>query len=288
MASLRDIKRRIKSVRNIQQITKAMKMVAAARIRRAEQQLKAAKPYAQKLKEVLGELTDSGDGEQVHPLMQARPVKKVALLLVTSDKGLCGAYNNHMLRMFHKDIVAMGDEVDSIYVIGSKGEKFLGRRKIDTRRSVTGWDPTFDLAIELSDEFRDRFLAGEVDEIRCYYTQAVSAMTQTPVVETFLPILPVEKEESAIVSGETLFEPSKEEALGVLLPRYLRNTIYRILMEAKVAELGARLKAMSNATENADKLAGELTLQFYKIRQATITSEILEISNGAEALQSSK
>lgn len=283
MSSLRDLKNRIKSVRNIQQITKAMKMVAAARIKKAEDQLKAARPYADKLKEVVFDLT-SGLDEVLHPLMEVRPVKNVAVLVVSSDKGLCGAYNNNLLRMAWKEI--HDTKPARLLAIGGKVNKYLARRSVKPDVAKYNWLPEFELAQEYALLLTDWFIAGEVDQVVCYYTQAVSAMTQQPVREVILPL----EDEGASDELGTIpfeFEPSAEGALEVLLPRYLRNVIFKILMESKVSELAARLKAMSNATDNADKLAGELTLQFFRVRQEAITNEILEISGGAEALAAS-
>lgn len=284
MSGLRDIKRRIKSVRNIQQITKAMKMVAAARIRKAEEQLKAARPYSDTLKEVVTDLTSQMD-EALHPLMDNRPVKRVGILVVSSDKGLCGAYNNNMLRMLWKDLRDSELPPYDMVAVGGKVNKFLARRKVKPTVSLINWEASFESAQEISDTLADWFISYKVDEVRCYYTKAVTSMTQEPTCETILPLQNEQEGQSGNLNFD--FEPSAEVALNVLLPRYLRNIIYRILMEAKVSELGARLKAMSNATDNADKLAGELTLKFFRLRQESITREILEISGGAEALKAS-
>lgn len=282
MSSLKDIKNRIKSVRNIEQITKAMKMVAAARIRKAEDQLKAARPYAEKLKEVVFDLT-SGMDEVLHPLMEVRMVNKTAILVISSDKGLCGGYNNNLQKMAWTEL---SEGPDKLVAVGSKINKYLARRKVKPDIAKTNWAPEFELAQELALLVTDWFVSQEVDQVVCYYTQAVSAMTQEATREV---ILPLQKEGLADEVGAIPydFEPSAEAALDILLPRYVRNVIFKMLMEAKVSELAARLKAMSNATDNADKLAGELTLQFFRLRQEAITNEILEISGGAEALAAS-
>lgn len=284
MSNLRDLKNRIKSVRNIQQITKAMKMVAAARIRKAEDQLKAARPYAEKLKEVVTDLT-SGMDEVLHPLMEIRAVERTAIIVVSSDKGLCGAYNNNLLKLAWKEIHA--EPPEKLVAIGGKVNKYLARRKMTPTTAKINWVAEFAVAQEFALQVTDWFVRGEVDEVAVYYTQAVSAMTQEPVREVILPI-GRGSEDSAGGARGFEFEPSADVALKVLLPRYLRNVIFKILMEAKVSELAARLKAMSNATDNADKLAGELTLEYFRVRQEAITNEILEISGGAEALAASK
>jgi F-type H+-transporting ATPase subunit gamma len=284
MSSLKDIKNRIKSVRNIQQITKAMKMVAASRIRKAEDQLKAARPYADKLKEVVFDLT-SGIDDVLHPLMEVRQVENVAVMVVSSDKGLCGAYNNNLLRIAWKELSETPPE--RLIAIGAKANKYLARRAVKPDEKEIGWEPEFELAERYALLLTDWFVSGQVDQVVVFYTQAVSSMTQEPVREVVLPLQKegLDQEVGAIPYD---FEPSAEVALDVLLPRYVRNVIFKILMEAKVAELAARLKAMSNATDNADKLADELTLKFFRLRQEAITTEILEISSGAEALSAAK
>lgn len=284
MASERDIKLRIRSVRNIQQITKAMKMVAAARIRKVETQMKASRPYARKLKEVVEEMTAQMEGA-VHPLMTVRPIQKVGVLIVSSDKGLCGSYNTNLLRMAQAYLAGLpGGKLGKLLLIGGKGNQFCQRRKIHGDKVFTGWSPSLDLAQELADLCTEWYLSGEVDEVRVFYTRAASAMVQVATEERILPLTGEEAEGR----GQTLpyeFEPSAEGALNLILPRYLRVVLYQILLESRTSELGARLRAMSNATDNADKLASELTLDFYRIRQSNITNEILEISSGAEALK---
>ena len=283
MASERDIKRRIKTVRNTQQITKAMKMVAAARIKKAEDKLKAARPYSAKLQEMMQELVSQMD-EVLHPLMEHRAVKRVGILVVTSDKGLCGAYNTNLLKQVWTYLSERKPDSYELVVVGGKGDKFLRRRKINPVASHTGWTPDFSLALSISDNLAEWFGEARIDELVCFYTRSVSAVTQKPAQEKILP-LAAEGEQGSKTPFE--FEPSAEQALNILLPRYLRNVIYRILLESRVSELGARLKSMSNATDNAGKLASELTLDYYRIRQNSITNEILEISGGAEALRAS-
>ena len=287
MANERDLKRRIKAVRNTEQITKAMKMVAAARIKKAEDVLKAARPYAKLLKEVVHDLTASTD-DVVHPLMVSRPVSRIAYLVVTSDKGLCGAFNNNLLKLVWATVGTAKPDSFKLILVGSKGDKFLRRRKVPIERSVLGWTASFALAQDLANQLTDWFLDGVVDEVQVFYSRSISAVTQKPTMEQILPISKDAVSELPPATVNFDFEPSAEEALNILLPRYLQNIIYRILAESRVSELGARLKSMSSATDNANKLAGELTLQFYRIRQDNITKEILEIVGGAEALRSSK
>lgn len=290
MASERDTKLRIKTVRSTQQITRAMKLVAAARIKKAEDRFKAARPYANKLQEVVRELVANMD-EVVHPLMQTRPVKRTAYLLVTSDKGLCGAYNNNLLKLFFNKLSTVHPDSYELIVVGSKGDKFLRRRKAKIESSKTGWNPDFATALEVCDKLHQWFVEGTVDEVVVWYTKVISAATQKPVEERILPMAPDTATAVTPAAGGNLFyqfEPSAQAVLDIIIPRYLQNIIYRVLLESRVSELAARLKAMTNATENAKKLEQELTLEYYRIRQNNITSEILEISGGAEALTASK
>jgi F-type H+-transporting ATPase subunit gamma len=287
MASERDIKRRIKTVRNTQQITKAMKMVAAARIKKAEDRFKSARPYSLKLQEVMRQLIQEAS-DAVHPLMQVRPVRRTGILVVTSDKGLCGAYNNSLLKMVLPYLNKISREDFDLVLVGGKGEKFLRRRKFNPHTAITGWTPDIDTANKVSDILRDWYVSEQVDRVVCFYTQAVSAATQKPVMEVLLPLSTESKEGEEKTGVSYTFEPSAQAVLDLLLPRYLNNTIYRILLESRVSELSARLKSMSNATDNANKLAQELTLQYFRVRQDNITREILEISGGAEALKASK
>ena len=283
MASDRDIKLRIRSVRNIQQITKAMKMVAAARIRKVETQAKASRPYAHKLQEVVHQMTAQME-ESAHPLLAVRPVQRVGVLIVGSDKGLCGSYNSNVFRKALQGLAELpGGKPARLALVGGKTRRFFQRRHFQADQVHAPWDPTLELAQELADLLSRWFLEGEVDEVRCFYTRAISKLAQEPVEEVLLPV--VGKKAAHATPLPYLYEPGPEEALERILPGYLRTLVHQVLLEARSAELGARLRAMTNATDNADKLASELTLEFYRIRQNNITTEILEISSGAEALK---
>lgn len=288
--SIRDIKRRIRSVRNVQQITRAMKMVAAARIRRVELKMKASRPYAARLQAVIRDLAARLD-EPHHPLMETRPVKQTGVILVTSDKGLCGAYNSNILRWFWSawgELRERHGRPPRLLVLGSKGRNFLSRRGVTPDRLHLGWEADITTARQMATTCEDWFVSGEVDEVLCYYTRPVSALVQKPERERILPMA------AEVLAGEEppaplpyLFEPSVEEALRQIVPQYLSAVLLQLLLESKTAELGARLAAMTNATDNANKLADELTLQFFRLRQDSITREILEIAGGAEALAAS-
>ncbi|HEY4001186.1 MAG TPA: ATP synthase F1 subunit gamma [Candidatus Xenobia bacterium] len=284
MASVREVKSRIKSVRNIQQITKAMKMVAAARIKKAEQRLKAAKPYTQKLGEVLDDLVGAL-GESAHPLMASRPVKKVMLVVVASDKGLCGSFNSNLLKRAQQFIGKPPHEAQvEVLIFGSKALRYLQRRKVAVRHSTVNFKAIFAEAQEAAQIATDAFLQGEVDQVHLLYTEMISVATQAPKLVQVLPLT----REGVKKSKQTVpytFDPSPDEALGVIIPRYLEATFFLVLLESRAAELTARLRAMSNATDNADKLASSLTLQYFRARQDQITGELIEISSGAASLR---
>lgn len=282
MGSEREIRRSIKSVRNIQQITKAMKMVAAARIKKAEARMRASRPFAYKYKEVVEELI-SQSKDSVHPLMQWRPPENVMVFMISADKGLCGSYNTNVLRMTLEYLhnISSSSRVHLV-VLGQKGTRALSKKGFTPLREFIKWEPTYELAVQLADLCNGRFSRGEVDEVLCFYTRSLSSLQQKASVEKILPL----KQEG--MKGKILpiiYEPSPLEALDLILPRYLEVIFYQTLLEARAAELGARLRAMSNATENAEKLISELTLKYFRARQEAITTEILEVATGAEALR---
>ncbi|NDD28401.1 MAG: ATP synthase F1 subunit gamma [Proteobacteria bacterium] len=283
MAGVREIKGRIKSVRNIQQITKAMKMVAAARIKKVETRMKAARPFAYKMQEVVGELTSQLEGA-LDPLMEARPVKRVAVLVVSADKGLCGSYNNNVVKAAMQALkghVEAGREV-VVIPVGSKGYRFFLRRPYPIENVMTGWNPDFDTARALADTLTEMFTSGKVDEVHVVYTRVISALTQEAKTDRLLPLASEKTPEHVL---PYMFEPDPNAALSAILPQYLRTIFYQILLEARTSELSARLRAMTNATDNADKFVGTLTLDFFRARQSAITNEILEVASGAEALK---
>lgn len=282
MAGVREIKGRIKSVRNIQQITKAMKMVAAARIKKVETRMKAARPYAYKMQEVVGELTAQLEGS-LDPLMEARDPKNVAVVVVSADKGLCGSYNNNVLKLGLSTVRRQEEDGRKVVLIpvGSKALRYFQRRQVAIKRDVTGWNPEFAEARELARYVSGLFTDGEVDEVHVVYTRVVSALSQEAKTDRILPLRSENVPQHVL---PYIFEPDAKSALNAILPKYLEVIFYQILLEARTAELGARLRAMSNATDNADKLVGTLTLDFFRARQAAITNEILEVASGAEAL----
>ena len=299
MASLQDIRRRIKSVKSIQQITKAMKMVAAARLRRAQQAAVANKPYADKMAEVV-ENVAANVGDFKHPLLEMHPEGKELFLVVASDKGLAGAYASNVFKATVAQIPDK-DAVDLI-TIGRKTQEHFKSRNYHIVKSYLGISerPTFDHARAIAADIMERYESGAYSVIHIVYTRFVSAINSVP--ETF-QLLPFEglvsqaseedgfdedededKEEDAGYS-EYIFEPSADEVLGFLLPQYLVTMIYAAQLQAAASELSSRMTAMSNATDNAEDLMKKLDLHYNKVRQANITREITEIVGGADALK---
>lgn len=286
MANLRDIKKRIMSVRSTQKITKAMKMVAAAKLRRAQTNVMGARPYLERLKHVVAELSVSGaDGE--NPLFAPRSeVKKVALLVYTSNRGLCGGFNSNLLRKadaFIKEKKLQGVAVH-LTVIGKKGREFFKARQVVVDEQKNEWAEvlSFAAAAAHTEEVVAKYLRGEIDELILIYNKFISAITQENTVERLLPLDFGGQEVPYGV--EAICEPSKEALQNLLLPRFLAIRVYKAHLESLASELGARMAAMDSATKNASDMIGSLTLQFNRARQAAITTELMDIVNGAEAL----
>jgi len=282
VASLLDIRRRIRAVDNIKQVTKAMEMVAAAKLRKAQERVVAARPYARGLEEMLHRLSSQGAGLD-HPLLRRREVKRRAYVVVTGDRGLCGSYNANMIR--RAAAALEGSEVEATLVaVGRKGRDFFRRRGFDLLAEFLriGEEPTFQQAREISGVLAHLYEAGTVDEVRIIYTEFISALSQRPVEKVLLPIGIQGGGEEA---EEYIYEPSAERVLAHLVPQFLDVQVYHALLEAKASEHGARMTAMGNATDNAAEMIEDLTLEFNRVRQASITKEILEIVSGAEALK---
>jgi len=292
MASTRDIRRRIKSVKNTSQITKAMQMVAASKMRKAQQAALAGRPYANLMNEVLGAL-GGAMGDFSHPLVEVREVKKRCLIVVGTDKGLCGALNGNLMRE-----AAKFDRDTTIYITaGRKASQFVARTKRQLAAEFTYKDaPLFSEARAISKFAQDLFSKGEVDRVDILYTNFISTLNQKPEVRQLLPIGEikpikagmgkdaVEPEPFKGGASEFLFEPGQEQVLGSLLPHSLNFQIYHILLESKASEHSSRMVAMKNATDNAKQLIKDLTLEYNKLRQSNITRELLEITSAAMAL----
>jgi F-type H+-transporting ATPase subunit gamma len=281
MASVKDIKLRVRAVKNTQQITKAMKMVAAARIKRAEAKVKSSRPYTEKMRKMVEEVV--GLSEEPNPFFIAKTAaKKTALLLVTADKGLCGAYNANLIRVTQQFLNQNQNREIHLLTVGNKGRSFFSKRNINISNSFQiSFYPEFHEAQNIAELLMKNFVDGIWDEIHIIYSQFISAMHQKPQQIQLLPL----SAESSRNKREFLFEPDPESVLKSLLPKFISVLIYNVLLEARASELGARLVAMGNATDNAKKLIDALTLQFYRARQESITREILEVASGSEALK---
>jgi F-type H+-transporting ATPase subunit gamma len=291
MPSTRDIRRRIKSVKNTAQITKAMQMVAASKMRKAQQAALAGRPYATLMNDVLAEVTYHA-GDFTHPLMEKREGDKRAIILVSTDKGLCGALNSNLMRE-----AAKFDKATTVYVTaGRKGSQFIARTKRQLAAEFTYKDaPLFSEARAISKFAREMFLKGEVARVDILFTNFISTLNQKPEVFPLLPVGQIKgvvagvhghAMEEKLLKGATefLFEPNVEEVFGALLPHYLNFQVYQILLEAKASEHSSRMVAMKNATDNAKQLIKDLTLEYNKLRQANITRELLEITSAAMAM----
>ncbi len=290
MATAREIHRHMKSVGNIGKITKAMKMVAAARLRRAQERAAASRPYAIKIKEVLSSVVSdpsilAGLNAQKHPLLQHREVKKVGYLVLASDKGLAGAYSSNALKMAVAEISECEDEV-VIITSGRKARDFFTRRGYNVLSSHIGFSdrPSYANAVEIAQDAAKKFIEEDFDELHIVYTIFKTALSQTPTSEIILPVEPPAKEKGK-AEASFIFEPGEDETLQVLTPKYLETVVYAALVQSAASELGSRMTAMSSATDNAAKLVQNLELSYNKARQATITRELTEIVGGVEALK---
>lgn len=281
---MRDIKRQIKGVQNTRQITKAMEMVAAARLRRAQEAATAARPYSEKLKEVVESIA-AGTKDVKHPMLETRPIKRTGYLVITSDRGLAGGYNANVLRKVTQTIRRKhkSEQEYALFVIGRKGREYFRRRNMPIVSEVTGIpdSPAFSDIKAIAYTAVKKFEDGEYDELYLYYNEFVNAMTQIPVEKRLLPLEPVSSKAGATSSYE--YEPSPEGVLEVLLPKYAETLIYSALLDGKASEFGARMTAMGSATKNASKMISSLTLTYNRARQAAITQEISEIVAGANA-----
>lgn len=291
MASTRDLRRRIKSVKNTSQITKAMQMVAASKMRRAQQAALAGRPYADLMNSVLSEVT-SRAGDFSHPLMEKREVRRRAVVIISSDKGLCGALNSNLLREAAKQAGP-----DTIFICaGRRGAQYVARTKQNLEAEFSYKDaPLFAEGRSISRFVQELFLEAKVDQVDVLFTNFISTLNQKPELRTFLPIVEITGVDADLTgeggheslhkgSLEFKFEPDPSNVLGALLPHYLNYQMYQLLLEAKASEHSARMVAMKNATDNAKQLIKDLSLEYNKLRQANITTELLEITSAAMAM----
>ncbi len=282
MANLKDIRDRIKSVKSIQKVTKAMKMVAAAKMRRAQERMEESRPYSNSLAEVIQHLLPDIDRDSL-PLLDVRDVKRKAYVVVSADRGLAGAFNTNLLKVAQKEIDSFGKEKVDLFCIGKKARDHFKRREYNIIKShVDFWaDMEFNSAITIGRSIIEHFTSGKVDEIHVVYNYFINVGQQEVKSEVLLPLV---YEEKNGVTHDRLYEPSKEELVSSLIPRHLNVQMWKYLLESYASEQAARMLSMENATTNAQDMIKDLTLEFNKARQAAITTEMLEIVSGAEAL----
>ena len=291
MPSLRDIRKRIRSVRSTQQITKAMKMVAAAKLRRAQEAITRARPYAILLEQALARIAQRAAAEETpaHPLLQARPPRVAELVAITSDRGLAGAFNANIIRRGQRFLVETADRHEQVLfsTMGRKGRDFLKARKLALRKDYSGihGQLSFERAAAVADEFAERYLAGEVDVVYLLYTEFKSAISQKVTLKQLLPIETGQVGGDAGAGVDFIYEPARDLLLRDLVPRHLRIQVWRALLDSAASEHGARMTAMDAASRNAKDLIGKLSLKYNRARQASITKELMEIVSGAEALK---
>ncbi len=284
MATLRELRTRVASITNIQRVTNAMQMVAAAKMRRAQEAIEAARPYAQQLDRVLRQLHQSVDtGEQ--PLFQERPAERVAVVAVTSDRGLCGAFNANVCRLVQNELGQYGDSQVELVTVGRKGRDFFANRdyEIAQHHADVFRQLEFASAIDIAQGLTRSFIAGDMDRVVLAYSEFISVGSQVPTVQQLLPIVPQEGEEEGGAADYT-FEPSPEALLETLVPRQVNFQVWRALLESNAGFFAAQMTAMDNATKNAGDMIEELTREMNKERQASITLELMDIIGGAEAV----
>ena len=282
MANLKDIRDRIKSVKSIQKVTKAMKMVAAAKMRRAQENMEQARPYSSSLSEIIEHLLPDVDRELL-PLLEIRNVNRIAYVIVTSDKGLAGSFNSSALRKAQNEIDEFGKDKVDLFCIGKKARDYFKTRKYNIIEShIDFWsDLSFNHAVNIGNSIINHFTSGKVDEVRVVFNEFVNVATQIVLTEKFVP-LEFETDEKLI--ADRLYEPSKDGIVKSLVPRHLNVQMWKYLLESYASEQAARMVAMENATSNSEDMIKGLQLEFNKARQASITTEMLEIVGGAEAL----
>jgi F-type H+-transporting ATPase subunit gamma len=292
MAKFRELRSRITGVENTAKITSAMKMVAAAKLRRAQDAIIAARPYGGKLQEILQFLASTEEGATLSPLFQEREVERVAVVIISADRGLCGAFNTNVIRaasaLIESEYAAhrASGRLDLV-TVGKRAVDFFGKRNYNVVASRPGIFGRLDFSVarEIVGQLSESFLNGRVDRVVVVYTEFRSAIKQTVLRAQFLPIPKLEESQRPATAIEYIFEPSRGDLLNALLPKYLNTRFWNMLLDSNAAEQGARMTAMENATKNAKDLVRTLRLSYNKARQASITTEILEIVSGAEALR---
>jgi F-type H+-transporting ATPase subunit gamma len=290
MPSLQSLRRKIGAIKNTQKITKAMKIVAAAKLKRAQDRILAARPYGHKMRDVIANLSRRMN-RSAHPLLQKRTGRTIEILIVTSDRGLCGAFNANIIRKafeFIRDSEARGATV-TLSVVGRKGREYFRRRPWPIRQQWLGvFDRlSYEHGIEIGQDLIESYTKGTFDELYVIYNEFKSAIQQRVIVEKFFPIESLDQPIEGLTSlgGSYLYEPDEDELLAALLPKHFQTQAYRVLLESSAAEQGARMAAMDGASRNAGEIIKKLTLYYNKTRQAAITKELMDIVGGAEALK---
>ena len=285
MANLKEIRNRITSVQSTMQITSAMKMVSAAKLKKAQDAITAMRPYAEKLTELLQNLSATLDGDTGGEFTTQREVKKVLVVAITSNRGLCGAFNTNVIKEVKNRVDHYAGKQVDVFAIGKKGNDVLSKTsKVVSNQSSVFDNLTFENVATIAESITEKFTSGEYDKIELVYNQFKNAATQIVQTEQFLPLAQIQSDKPAS-TGDYIFEPSKEEIVLTLIPKSLKTQLYKGIRDSFASEHGARMTAMHKATDNATELRDQLKLTYNKARQAAITNEILEIVGGAEALK---
>lgn len=292
MPTLRDIRKRLKAIKNTQKITSAMKMVAAVKLRKVQERMLNFRPYAIKMESVLSDLAKIAERES-HPLLTMRPRKTVEVVVITSDRGLCGAFNTNTMRAASAQIITLKKEGFglSLSIVGKKARDYFRRRNIPIRKSWVRLSGkiTYSNAQEIANDLIENYINKTIDEVILIYNELKTLLLQKPSIVRLLPICPLEPEEVRVKEPFTItdfiYEPSREQIFETLLPKHIEIQIYRALLESQASEEAARMTAMENATKNCEELINKVTLQLNKARQAGITKELMDIVGGVEALK---
>lgn len=286
MANLKEIRNRITSVSSTMQITSAMKMVSAAKLKKAQDAITAMRPYAEKLTELLQNLSSTLEGEVGGNYTKQREVNKVLVVAITSNRGLCGAFNSNVIKQTKLIVDSYPNKQVDVFAIGKKGNDILCKTSsVISNQSAIYDNLSFDTAATIAQTLTDKFINGDYDKIELVYNQFKNAATQIVQVEQFLPLAAIKSDKIEAATGDYIFEPSKEEIVEILIPKMLKTQLYKSIRDSFASEHGARMTAMHKATDNATDLRNHLKLTYNKARQAAITNEILEIVGGAEALK---
>ena len=287
MANLKDIRNRIKSVKSIQQVTKAMKMVAAAKMRRAQENMEQSRPYTARLSTMLDNLIIDVDRKLLPELQLRNQINKKLFIIITGDRGMAGAFNTNVTKIAHQAIDEFGKDNSILICIGKKGFSYFKNRNYNILdHYIDFWaDLNFQQAINISSNIIKQYINGSIDQVQIIYNEFITVGKQEVYNKTFLPLTyEPEKQKNNSITSDRIYEPSKETVVQTLVPKYLNTQIWQYLLESFASEQAARMLAMENATSNAQDMIKDLTLQFNKARQSAITTEMLEIVSGAEAL----